>query len=239
MKKLIIFLFGILLVCTGIAQNLVGAWEAEAPPEAKNPLKTVVTFTKGYQVWTTYNPESGAFVSARGGSWRVSDNKLIQSIEFDTERPEIVGSEIQLAFALKDNKLTIPDSKTHFHRVDNGTPGALAGAWLISGRAMDGKITSNPEDNPRKTMKILSGTRFQWIAYHTGKKEVIATGGGTYTTVNGKYTESIEFFSRDSSRAGMDLQFNYALNEEGDWHHTGLSSKGDPIDETWSLRPGE
>ena len=84
-------------------------------------------------------------------------------------------------------------------------------------------------------MKILSGTRFQWIAYNTETKEFLGTGGGTYTTEAGKYTENIEFFSRDSSRVGASLSFDFSL-ENGDWRHKGKSSKGDPIDEVWTKR---
>ena len=51
-------------------------------------------------------------------------------------------------------------------------------------------------------MKILSGTRFQWIAYHIGTKVFSGSGGGTYTSEQGKYTETIDFFSRDNDRVG-------------------------------------
>jgi len=45
------------------------------------------------------------------------------------------------------------------------------GAWrsengviIFSGSKRDGEIQARDTDQPRKTMKILSGTRFQWIA---------------------------------------------------------------------------
>ena len=90
-------------------------------------------------------------------------------------------------------------------------------------------------NRPRKTMKILSGTRFQWIAYDTSKKTFIATGGGTYTTKNGVYSENIKFFSRDISRVGMKLEFKYSL-KDGNWHHKGFSSRGKAINEIWTKR---
>ena len=63
----------------------------------------------------------------------------------------------------------------------------------------------------------------------------MGTGGGTYTTTNGVYSENIEFFSRDDSKVGLSLKFNYKLiNNE--WHHNGFSSEGDVINETWTLR---
>jgi hypothetical protein len=122
-----------------------------------------------------------------------------------------------------------------FKRIDAGTPGKLQSAWLMSGRKRDGNIQSRDTSRPRKTMKILSGTRFQWIAYNTETKQFMGTGGGTYTTIDGKYTETIEFFSRDDSRVGAVLTFDYELID-GAWHHSGLSSKGKPIYEIWSVR---
>ncbi len=54
-------------------------------------------------------------------------------------------------------------------------------------------------------------------------------------TENGKYTEHIEFFSRDDSRAGASLEFNFELID-GLWRHSGLNSRGEPMYEVWSLR---
>ena len=62
-------------------------------------------------------------------------------------------------------------------------------------------------------MKILSGSRFQWIAYNTETRQFMGTGGGTYLTANGKYIEQIEFFSRDNSRVGAKLDFEFKLDE--------------------------
>ena len=84
-------------------------------------------------------------------------------------------------------------------------------------------------------MKILSGSRFQWIAYNTETRQFMGTGGGTYLTVKGKYIEQIEFFSRDDSRVGAKLDFEFKL-DNGEWNHMGLSSKGDPIHEIWIRR---
>jgi hypothetical protein len=122
-----------------------------------------------------------------------------------------------------------------FSQIDTNTPGVLAGAWLMSARKRREELVPRSTDQPRKTMKILSGTRFQWIAYNTETKQFMGTGGGRYTTIDGVYTEHIEFFSRDNSRVGAALDFDFEL-EDGDWHHSGLSSRGDPIYEVWSLR---
>ncbi|HEX8039077.1 MAG TPA: membrane or secreted protein, partial [Chryseosolibacter sp.] len=127
-----------------------------------------------------------------------------------------------------------PAGNVRWQQLDAGSPGKLAGAWVITGRIRDGKM-SNMNPGARRTMKILSGTRFQWIAYNVETHEFFATGGGTYTTKDGKYTENIEFFSRDDSRVGASLTFDYAI-EGGNWRHRGLSSKGEPVDEVWTER---
>ena len=47
--------------------------------------------------------------------------------------------------------------------------------------------------------------------------------------------EQIEFFSRDDSRVGAKLDFEFKL-DNGEWNHMGFSSKGDPIHEIWIRR---
>ncbi len=87
---------------------------------------------------------------------------------------------------------------------------SLNGAWLITGRKRDGNmVRRTPGD--RKTMKILSSSRFQWIAFNTATGKFSGTGGGSYTAENGNYTEHIEFFSRDNSRVGAELSFQYEV----------------------------
>jgi hypothetical protein len=160
---------------------------------------------------------------------------MTEKVEFHTDDAERVGKESSFKVIISETTLDIVGAKTQFKRIDNGQPGKLQGAWLMSGRMVDGTIQSRDTNTPRKTMKILSGTRFQWIAYDTETKQFSGTGGGTYTTTNGKYTENIEFFSRDNTRVGASLEFNYSL-VDGHWHHSGLSSTGNPIHEIWSIR---
>lgn len=217
------------------AQDIVGAWERYHLSENSDKLKSVVIFSEGYQVITTYDASTGAFISTNGGTWSLTDNTMTEKVEFDSVHPERVGTEVRFEVAINETMMEIVGSDMKFKKIDDGTLGKLQGAWLMSGRKRDGKTQSRDTSRPRKTMKILSGTRFQWIAYNTETKQFMGTGGGTYTTLNGKYTESIKFFSRDDSRVGADLTFDYQLID-GAWHHSGLSSKGQPIYEIWSVR---
>ncbi|MFC4633218.1 membrane or secreted protein [Dokdonia ponticola] len=235
MKKISIFLMCILCSLGIKAQDIVGAWERYHLSENGDKLKSVVIFSEGYQVITTYDASTGKFISTNGGTWKLTNTTMTEKVEFDSVTPERVGSEVSFEVAISETMMEIVGSDMKFKRIDDGAPGKLQGAWLMSGRKRDGNIQSRDTSRPRKTMKILSGTRFQWIAYNTETKQFMGTGGGTYTTIDGKYTESIKFFSRDDSRVGADLTFDYELIN-GAWHHSGLSSKGQPIYEIWSVR---
>ena len=217
------------------AQSPIGAWETFYTSESGVKIRTVVIFSEGYQVATNYNAENGKFVSTNGGSWKLEGDTMTETIEFDTEKPDRVGSQVSFDIVLKPNQMGIVGHDMSLKRIDSGEPGKLQGAWLMSGRVRDGKTQTRDTNRPRKTMKILSGTRFQWIAYNTETKQFMGTGGGTYTTIDGKYTENLEFFSRDDSRVGASLEFNFEMIDAS-WHHKGFSSKGDPMHEIWSKR---
>jgi len=230
----------VLLICTflsfGIkAQSFIGAWEGYHTSESGEKLKSVVIFSNGYQVITTFDSKTGKFISTNGGTWKLIGDTITEKVEFDTNNSERVGTEVSFEVFINDSIMGIVGSEKRFARIDNGVPGTLQGAWLMSGRIRDGETQLRDTSRSRKTMKILSGTRFQWIAYNTETIQFIGTGGGAYTITNGEYTENIEFLSGDDSKVGTSLKFNYSL-VDGKWHHSGLSSKGDPIHEIWSAR---
>lgn len=235
MKTFIILLACFFATITMNAQSPVGAWERHHTADNGDEFKIVVIFSEGYQVLTVYDAKTGKFLHTNGGSWELDGNTMKEIVEFNTDNPEAVGQEVSFDVAISDSLFVITESDMQFTRIDDGTPGDLQGAWLMSGRKTEGEIRERDTTTPRKTMKILSGSRFQWIAYDTGTKEFMGTGGGTYTTENGKYTENIEFFSRDVTRVGASLEFDYELIDDK-WHHSGLSSKGDPLYEIWNLR---
>ena len=205
-------------------QKLQGAWQ-------NGPDENRITWINAgkYFAAAVYNVKENKFLGTCGGTWKVDGGEFVEVHEFNTMHPDWIGKEIRSKIEVEDSKLTITaDEKQEiWTRVDDTTPGKLAGAWLITGRINNGELRERTP-GARKTMKILSGTRFQWIAYNSETKEFFGTGGGSYTTENGKYAEKIDFFSRDNSRVGKKLEFDYSI-EGGRWHHKGLSSKGEPI----------
>ncbi|RDY59645.1 membrane or secreted protein [Flagellimonas nanhaiensis] len=234
MKKLLfVLVFSLPFYLTLSAQDFQGAWESFGSQEDGTKVKYVIIVSGPYFSEAFYEKETGKFMGTFGGSYKTQDSIITYTFEYASFNKELVGTTERASFKFADGK--IHAGGMVWTRIDDGTPGKLNGAWLISGRKRDGEIRRRDTSGPRKTMKILSGTRFQWIAYNTETKEFLGTGGGTYTSLDGKYTENIGFFSRDDSRVGASLQFDFDL-KEGDWHHSGLSSKGQPIYEIWSKR---
>lgn len=234
MKKTLL-LFTLIFSLFSNAQSIIGAWERIHISNEGKELKSIVIFSEAHQSLSIIEINSGKLIHSNGGSWQLNGNTMTEVVEFDTDNPERVGSSVVFDIELNNDYLKIVGSDRKFSRNDDGSPGKLNGAWLMSSRFRNGVMQVRETNRPRKTMKILSGTRFQWIAYDTSKKTFIATGGGTYTTKNGVYTENIEFFSRDISRVGMKLEFEYSL-KDGNWNHKGFSSRGKAINEIWTKR---
>ncbi len=238
MKKITRFTFLILLLVFSVSMNpidsnlqqndtLNGSWRFKMGEE-----EIVVCFVDDYFVLSGFSQSKKEFGFTWGGPYTITDKNLAIKVQFNTSMKESVGTKSSLAFRMdgKSLMLSIDNKEQRFERIDDGK-NSLAGVWRISGRKQGEQITEMPL-GVRRTLKILSGKRFQWTAINIETKEFFGTGGGWYSFENGKYTEHIEFFSRDSSRVGASLSFDGKI-ENGQWHHSGLSSRGEPIYEVW------
>lgn len=230
MKKNFPFIFGLLFLMISspvFSQPIDGTWELK-----DEDRQIVLLFKDGYFTHTEYTPKE--FVSSWGGISEIGDKQIKIKIEFNSANTENVGKAITYDFIISNDQLQITDNgmQKKYKRIDVGAA-PLAGVWKISAREQDGKIVPIHQTGARKTLKMLTGNRFQWFAINPETKQFSGTGGGTYSFINGKYTENILFFSRDNSRVGAYLTFDGKL-EDGKWHHSGLSSKGDKIYEVWS-----
>jgi hypothetical protein len=196
--------------------------------------EVMLLFIDNYFTQTKYSKANRKFIYTTGGKYTIKNDKLEIEYEFDTRDKEMIGQVKTYPISIKEDKLSIAWTKDmdKYKKIDNGSA-PLAGVWHITSRMQDDKLVPIHRTGTRKTIKILSGNRFQWAAIDPGTKQFSGTGGGTYSFSDGKYSEHIEFFSRDSSRVGAVLTFDGKI-ENGDWHHSGKSSKGDPIYEVWS-----
>jgi hypothetical protein len=233
MKTIIAFLtlaLSVFALNTQAQSNLNGSWTFKT-----GDTNHLLLIQDGFYFHTVY--KSNQFLRTNGAQFDVSGKVLKAKILFNSADSVNVNKEVQLPFSLANDKLHLEtaEGKLTFNRLDeNKAP--LAGVWKITGRMQsNGEVAPIHQKGTRHTYKLLTGTKFQWVAIDPGKKEFSGTGGGSYTFKDGKYTEHIEFFSRDNSRVGAALSFDGKL-ENGDWHHSGLSSKGAKIYEVWSKR---
>jgi hypothetical protein len=209
------------------AQSVTGAWELTSGQD-----KVVIAVTDNYLTFTEYRTIPASFDGTWGGTYEKKDNNLVINVEFDSKDFSKVGEQTTLKLQVITSSLAAVDGK-YFNRIDNGSTSDLFGGWQITQRATPTGDMQPMKRGARKTLKVLTGTRFQWIAMNTETGEFSGTGGGTYTLKDGVYTEQIEFFSRDNDRVGASLSFDAEVNNT-DWIHSGKSSKGQPIKEVWS-----
>lgn len=220
-----------------LANALEGAWELVSLNGQELDHRGVLLMEEPYAFYTEFDVEGKNFVGSQGGSIEIVANKVFYTTEFNTWADDQIGKQIQMTADLSANKVTFSytagETKNTmvFSRIDDSTSD-LAGAWRITDRMQGGEMRAM-QLGARKTIKMITGSRFQWAAFNPETKQFSGTGGGTVRLENGKYSEHIEFFSRNPDRVGADLTFDYKVNGNK-WEHSGLSSSGDPIKEIWT-----
>ncbi|PRD57327.1 hypothetical protein [Sphingobacterium gobiense] len=227
MKKLIlsaVLLFFATLIMAQTAANLKGVYTAK-----KDDANIVWMFIDGYSSQTTY--KNNAYISTFGGPYTYQDGALNVQVEYDDADVGAIGQ--TKSWALTANADGLQEQSGKAWKKEAAKAQDLDGLWRITGRKQGNDLVQIHQSGTRKTIKLLVDGYFQWMAIDPGAKTFSGTGGGHYTFTSGKYSEHILFFSRDNSRVGTSLSFDGEL-KDGTWHHSGLSSKGDPIYEIWS-----
>lgn len=231
------------VICTSVmaspshAQSdaLAGAWHTKT-----GDIEQTAVFVDGLVSHSTFDVKNKKFIATRGGTYTHNNGQLAITWEWDTEKAAAktpLDTWLGTTTTFKANvgntlSTDLSGTNAEWRRLDsNDNP--LAGVWYMTGRGADAKIASDHAPGDRRTYKILSGSRFQWVAINIKTGEFSGTGGGNFTFENGKYTENIEFFSRNSDRVGASLKFDGKL-VDGHWHHSGLNSSGEPLYEVWS-----
>jgi len=226
MKTITITIFAVLLSVSCIAQNslpLTGSFLAKVGN--KNHLWL---FVDGYSSYIEY--ENDKYIRTWGGPFKRSSDSIAIQIEYDDTKQQEIGMEKKIHININKNEIVYGDVVYKRQKVAKQP---LDGLWRITGRVNENKMSEIPLGD-RKTIKILVDGFFQWIAINPKEKGFYGTGGGKYSFKNQTYQENILFFSRDNTRVGAQLEFKGELKDLK-WHHSGKSSKGDPIYEIWSL----
>jgi hypothetical protein len=178
-----------------------------------------------YFVETQYIEEPPQFLLTRGGFYELKDKQFMVNLEFNSKFEQDGMKQMNIESSVKTwDKISKPQLE-------------LDGKWLMAGRVSNNKEQRRDITRPRKTMKFLKDGFFQWMAFNTETFQFFGSGGGYYSAEEERYTEHIEYFSRNNTSVGRVLPFEYFISGI-DWHHQGFSSKGDPIHEIWSARAG-
>lgn len=216
------------------AQSLKGVYKATEEKEGKTIIHEL-KFSETYSLHTIYEADPPRFIKTLGGFYKSDSDSLWVDLEFNSDFSKDSVSQKRLGIQLKDDTLVMNNNTSRTYTRMNSSEQELDGAWMFGTRGPDEGQERRGDSRDRKTLKFLQDGRFQWIAYTIGSFRFSGTGGGKYTAENGKYTEYIEFFSRDDSRVGAELEFDYEVKGD-DWHHKGKNSRGEPMYEIWMRR---
>ena len=229
--SLIAFTLGFTILNAQLQPGVYMAKEANGDQTLTHELK----LDDSYLVHSVYQEGPAEFIKTLGGFYTAAEGKLDVQLEFNSQYAQDSLRSLSIPYIMEGEILVLKlDQPLEFQRGASVSQD-LDGKWLFATRGPDTGQDRRGEANARKTMKFLMDGRFQWIAYHTETFRFSGTGGGHYTTDEGNYTEHIQYFSRDNSRAGAKLTFMYNINGD-DWHHQGKNSRGEPMYEIWSRR---
>ena len=122
---------------------------------------------------TKYDKDNKKFLSTYGGTYLLDEEGYYEVIEFNSNDSSLVGDTIYISRISinlnNDNGLMQLDGEK-YEKFKNYNS-ILSGSWLMSGIERGGEIRMRDVNRSRKTMKILAGGRFQWIAYDINKKD--------------------------------------------------------------------
>jgi hypothetical protein len=216
------------------AQIAPGVYKASETLE-KGSRNYLLMVTENYMIHTVYDANPAHFVMTMGGYYTVEEDSLRVRLEFNSNFEKTGEKKHHAAIGFADGSLIFNGNQGRPYTRQPRLEQPLDGQWLFATRGPDTGQERRGDDQPRKTLKCLMDGYFQWIAYNTETMDFRGTGGGRYAADGGAYTEVIQFFSRDDSRVGAELGFEFERKGD-DWHHTGKNSRGEPMYEIWSLR---
>ena len=235
MNNLLDLKYLVLTICLATSLNVVSQINPGIYISDIENVRHELKMTDNYMIHTIYEQSPARFIKTEGGFYNIEDSVLNVKLEFNSNYEADTISTLTIPFAIRDGQLILGTEPrlvfNHFESIEQ----ELDGQWLFAMRGPDEGQERRGDENPRKTLKYLQDNRFQWIAYNTETFKFSGTGGGSFSSEDGTYTEIIEFFSRDDSRVGATLEFQYELKKD-DWHHTGNNSKGEPMYEIWARR---
>jgi hypothetical protein len=221
--------------CSILAQPAPGVYlgtDAEKPY-----LFHEVKINNNYIIHSVYKPlpMGYGFIQTSGGYYTAKADSLQIDFEFNSNFANDSIRQALYGYSMYGDTLILKTPSILVFIPAQKKKQDLDGTWLFATRGPDTGQERRGNESPRKTLKFLQDGYFQWIAYNTETMQFSGTGGGRFTAIDGNYTETITYFSRDNSRVGAMLDFQYDLQGK-DWHHKGENSRGESMYEIWARR---
>ncbi len=154
-----------------------GAWklvsESQSQSEVPSGATAIMILSDGRFSVAYFDREGKQFLGTYGGTFTITGNRYIESYDFNTWDSTQIGNKATLRHTLTNNNWTLSGKRRGsnvqetWQRIDDASQSSLAGAWQITSRLTGSGEMAIITPGPRKTVKMLSGTRFHWIAFNT------------------------------------------------------------------------
>jgi len=205
-----------------VVDPLVGAWGGQAIFKDQS-VDVVVIFTLTHQVAAWYNASTGALASTNGGLWSRTGIHVTEKVEFDSDWPERVGTDVSFDIELINDSLSIVGSDSWLIRIDQGDQNRLEGGWELEGNS-----DSTPSVMNSKRIRLMSSTRYQEVEYEPESGKLLTTIGGSYQIDDMSYIEKPLF---STSLEDVDVQAeSFTFEREGRvWRQVGT----DEMERVW------
>ena len=203
---------------TDIVDPLIGAWGGQSVVKDQ-PVDVVVIFTPTHQVAAWYDTSTGTLVSTNGGLWSRKGIHVTERVEFHSDRPERVGTDISFDIELVNDSLSIVGSGSWLTRIDQSDQDRLEGGWQLEEGNASGASGLNA-----KCIRLMSSLRFQEVEYEPESGRILSTTGGSYRISGMNYTENALFSTSQETVDVPAEPFTFEREDEG-WRQIGTGEE--------------
>ena len=168
----------LLLIFTGqlaLGQVPKGAWKSQEPTGSTS----ILIVGDSYLTIASYSFMNKYFERSEGGAFTMQGDKMTYIPEFNSADTAKIGIPVIFTITRKDDVLTLRyEEAMVWMLVDDASTVSMAGTWQITEKANNGQgaLEKIHQTGTRKTLKLLSGSRFQWIAFDPGSKVFLCYG---------------------------------------------------------------
>jgi hypothetical protein len=237
MKNYLTLIFAIILSFNTNAQILNGAWRLVEVNDQPVEHETIKLYSNSYFTYSEYDKDTGKFISARGGLYFLNNLNYKEQLDIDSRDPLYSGTTVEYEVSLSGREMIITNLSTgeqeKWQKFDDADNYKMAFCWRIHKKKDEGdKDWRIIEYRPRKTLKMMTNSRYQVLALNSKTGQFVGSSGGTWSSEGDSYVEHVEFFSKDQTNVGRSLEFQRAF-EDGLWLHTGKTTKDGLMMEMW------